>query len=162
MSMWLYQLSGKEWPVERFRCEIWEGQRWRWPVRQLRGGKTLEVGDTVVFFYAPSVSEEPGFCGWAIVMEYLADENLMYFMPTTPTDFLKMCPWWDKEAETLANQISGKVKQGTMWKVPKHLGPHVGHGIRRWFATDASAGLRSTMPASSPTPAKRASGVSTI
>jgi hypothetical protein len=132
--MWLYQLNGDEWPPERFRYEIWEGQRWRWPIRQQRGGKTLAVGDTVVFFYAPSVSDEPGFFGWAIVMEYLADENLIYFMPTAPTDFLKMCPWWDnKEAEALANKIRGTVKRGTMWKVPKHLTGDVSNGIRRWF-----------------------------
>lgn len=31
MATWLYQINQKEWPPERYRVEIWEGERWRWP-----------------------------------------------------------------------------------------------------------------------------------
>jgi hypothetical protein len=49
--MWLYQLSPNLWSPERYRLEIWEGERWNWPVGGRSGeGQVPKPGDTVVFF----------------------------------------------------------------------------------------------------------------
>jgi hypothetical protein len=28
MGTWMYQINPKYWPPERYRLEIWEGERW--------------------------------------------------------------------------------------------------------------------------------------
>src|SRR5687768_6437765 len=127
MAMWFYQLSTELWGPERYRLEIWEGERWNWPVGGRSGGGDLpEPGDTVVFFYAPSGALEPGFYGWAVVLEwYSVSSNPLYFRPTSPSDFLKMCPWWNEEAQEIADAIRGKMKQRTLWLVPPKLATRV-------------------------------------
>lgn len=138
MSMWLYQLSAKQWSPERYRMEIWEGEKWNWPV----GGKatppaqTPKAGDTIVFFYAPTGGKEPGFYGWAVILEWFPDSSSpLYFRPVSPSDYLKMRPWWDKKAEQLAAEIRGAVKQGTLWKIPIPLAEKVKDGIAAWVGS---------------------------
>ncbi len=109
MGMWLYQIRHDVWPPSRFRIEIWEGERWRWPMNSVAGGEDPEPGDRVVFYYAKTGATEPGFYGWAVVLE--AYENELYFRAVRPTDELKMHPWWDARAEKLADRIRGKMKQ---------------------------------------------------
>ena len=57
MASWLYQLDSTNWSPERYRLEIWEGERWAWPVgrKTVKGQDTPKPGDVVVFFHAPSV-----------------------------------------------------------------------------------------------------------
>ena len=134
MSMWLYQISPTTWSPNRYRLEIWENERWSWAVGRKTGkGEVPEAGDTIVFFYAPSGGHEPGFYGWAVVMEWLDEQSLLYFRPVAPSDHLKMCPWWDGEARSLADEIRGAVKQGTLWQVPQTLAKKPCQGITRWI-----------------------------
>jgi hypothetical protein len=136
MSMWLYQLSPGLWSPERYRLEIWEGERWNWPVGGKSGaGQVPKPGDTVVFFYAPSGGTDPGFYGWAVVLEWHEPaSSQLYFRPTAPSDSLKMFPWWDRSAEQIANRIRGKMKQRTLWVIPWKLAVQVRQGIVSWLS----------------------------
>jgi hypothetical protein len=87
-----------------------------------------------VFFYAPSGGSEAGFYGWAIVLDMHDDDRGMYFRPVSPSDYLKMNPWWDADAKVLADAIRGKVKQGTLWKVADEVAPALSRGITAWLA----------------------------
>ena len=89
-------------------------------------------GDSMVFFYAPSGGSDAGFYGWAVLLEWVEQEKSFSFRPVSPSDRLKMCPWWDDQASDLANQIRGKVKQGTLWLVPEKLVSSLHRGIAAW------------------------------
>ena len=133
MTTWLYQLSHDEWPPNRYRLEIWEGERWVWPVKKaVWGGTRPKPGDTVVFYYAKSKSTDPGFYGWAVITEWFENNRDIYFRPVAPSDYLKMNPWWNDEAAELADQIRGSVKQGTLWKIEDDLVPKLRSGIQKW------------------------------
>lgn len=133
MSMWMYQLNQTNWPPNRYRLEIWEGERWVWPVGQrLSGGELPKPGDTVVFFYAPSGGGDPGFYGWAIVLEWLDDISRVYFRAAAPSDYLKMNPWWDDEARAVAEEIRGRMKQRTLWLVSDDLVGRLRRGLQSW------------------------------
>lgn len=138
MSTWMYQLNQKSWAPNRFRIEVWEGERWSWPVRTgLPKGSSLQAGDVIVFFYAPSGGSDPGFYGWAVVLEWYEDNRDLYFRAVAPTDHLKMHPWWDESAQALADTIRGKMKQRTIWNVPDKLVPELRNGITRWIGGNA-------------------------
>ncbi len=137
MSTWLYQISPQEWSPDRYRVEIWEGEKSAWPVgAKFTGGKTPQPGDTVVFFYSPTGGSDPGFYGWAVVLEwYETSSTPLYFRPVAPSDYLKMHPWWDTSASKLANMIHGKVKQRTLWIVEGDLAKKIRRGIAEWLAS---------------------------
>jgi hypothetical protein len=133
--MWLYQLSQAEWTPERYRLDIWEGERWRWPVGKITGSGRPAAGDRVVFFFAQTACPEPGFYGWAVVLQWEEEEKRFYFRPVAPSDQLKMCPWWDGPAgaaEQIADQVRGQVPRGTLWRVPDELAAAIGAGIAGW------------------------------
>jgi len=123
------------WNPERYRLEIWESERWVWPVgKAVRLENEIKPGDTVVFFCAPSTGEEPGFYGWAIILEWKEDSDYMYFRPVSPSDYLKMVPWWDGDAKELTDKIRGNFKQGTLWYVLQEYADEMKKGIHRWIA----------------------------
>lgn len=132
MSMWLYQISNDIWPPSRFRVEVWAGERWRWPINTVMGNEMPAAGDRLVFYYAKTGAGEPGFYGWAVVLE--AYERELYFRPVPPTDQLKMYPWWNEEAAELADLIRGKMKQRTLWPVPPNLISRLSAGLIAWTA----------------------------
>lgn len=138
MATWLYQINQQLWRPERYRLEIWENERWFWPVGRTTGGGEPTAGDSVVFFYAPSGGTDAGFYGWAVVLEWLDEQKAFYFRPVSPSDRLKMCPWWDKQASNLADRIRGKVKQGTLWRVPEKLVTDLRRGINVWCGGETS------------------------
>ena len=76
------------------------------------------VGDRIVFFYAPSGGTDPGIYGWAVVERCHEKSGTLYFIPATPTDHLKMDPWWNDEAKRVADDIHGPMKQATLFEVP--------------------------------------------
>lgn len=118
MSTWLYQLNAQEWSPETFRYEIWEGKPWRWGYGSKRGEADLEVGDTLIFFYAPTGCADPGFYGWAVLERHRREDALLYFTPVDPTNRLKMDPWWDdKDAKKLVDVIRGKMAQATLFLI---------------------------------------------
>ncbi|AOO65000.1 hypothetical protein [Sulfurospirillum halorespirans] len=134
MAMWLYQIDQKNWNPARYRLEIWESERWVWHVGKIvHHGEEMNPGDTVVFFCAPSTGAEPGFYGWAIVLEWKEDSQYIYFRPTSPSDYLKMVPWWDTNAKNIADKIRGKFKQGTLWFIPQDLAKEINEGIHQWI-----------------------------
>ncbi len=94
-------------------------------------------GDRVVFFYAPSGGIEPGFYGWALVLDWHEDERGMYFRPVAPSDHLKMHPWWDAAAKEVADEVRGRVKQGTLWEVPDKLASDISVRITAWLSASA-------------------------
>src|SRR5437879_9545986 len=73
MSMWLYQMDQKKWPPNSYRLDIWENERWSWPVGRKASTGSPRPGDTVVFFYAPTGGIEPGFYGWAVALDWHQD-----------------------------------------------------------------------------------------
>jgi hypothetical protein len=136
MATWLYQLSGKNWSPNRYRFEIWEGERWSWDVNSIskHDHDDPKVGDVVVFFYAKSKSSDPGFYGWGVILEwYPADISILYFRPTSPSDYLKMHPWSDKKAMELADKIRKPIKQGTLFLVQEELEGELRDGISTWL-----------------------------
>ncbi len=143
MSMWMYQINQRSWSPQRYRLEIWERERWAWPVGNMAGaGKMPEPGDTVVFFYAPSGGIDPGFYGWAVILEWLeGTDTQLYFRPVAPSDHLKMHPWWDSEAHLLADDIRGRMKQRTLWIISDDLATRLRRGITSWIAGVATIDL---------------------
>jgi hypothetical protein len=133
MSTWLYQLNPKDWPPETFRYEIWERERWHWGYGQKRGTAVPATGDTIVFFYAPSGGSDPGIYGWAVVERCDTENSTLYFIPVTPTDHLKMDPWWDEKAKEVADEIRGGMKQATLFQVPDDKIAEIRAGVRKWL-----------------------------
>jgi hypothetical protein len=137
MSYWFYQIHQVKWEPERFRIEIWENERWSWSVPTKRGGEEPKPGDSVTFFYAKTQGSDPGFYGWAVVLEYhkAHDENeTLYFRPVSPTNHLKTHPWWNEEAESLANEVRGAMMQGTLWPVSDEQWRRIRQGITTWVS----------------------------
>ena|SRR6266536_3987548 len=135
MATWFYQINSQSWPQERYRIEIWEGERWSWPVGQkLTQGHVPAVGDVITFFYAKGGNVDPGFFGWAVILEWLRENSTLYFRAVSPSDQLKMDPWWDEEAEDLANRIRGKMKQRTLWFVELEDARRLRAGIKKWVS----------------------------
>ena len=116
MAMWLYQLSQNDWPPNNYRLEVWEGERWAWPVRRMTGGDDPpREGDRVVFFYAPSRGSEAGFYGWAIVLDWREEERSLYFRAVAPSDQLKMHPWWEAPSNLKRNLEAGLCRGKPRW-----------------------------------------------
>jgi hypothetical protein len=140
MSTWFYQISPKEWSPERYRIEIWEGEKWAWPVGSKSShGQVPAAGDTVIFFCAPTGGYDPGFYGWAVILEWYENSTTpLYFRPVAPSDHLKMNPWWDSTASDLADRIRGKVKQKTLWLVDDDLVQDIRQGIASWLSARSS------------------------
>lgn len=91
-------------------------------------------GDIVVFFYAPRDAEDPGFYGWAIVTEWYDNRGWreIYFRPVSPSDSLKMRPWWDDQARALAVRIRGKMTRATLWGMPANVAKELRNGLMGW------------------------------
>src|SRR4051794_26438942 len=133
--MWLYQLTQAEWPINSYRLDIWEGERWRWGVKRVVGTeKTPVPGDTICFYYARADCPAPGFCGWAVVLQWVeeGDARRVYFRPVAPSDQLKMRPWGNEEARKVADAVRGPVPRGTLWLVGEASAAMIGAGIARW------------------------------
>ncbi len=137
MTMWLYQMDQRQWPPNSYRLDIWETERWAWPVGRKASTGSPKPGDRVVFFYAKSGGVEPGFYGWAVILDWHEDERGMYFRPVAPSDHLKMHPWWDAAAEKIADEVRGAVKQGTLWEVPDKLASDISAHITAWLTASA-------------------------
>ena len=131
--MWLYQLNQKSWSPNIFRYEIWENQRWHWPYGQKKGNETPEVGDVVVFFYAPSAGIDPGIYAWAIIDRCDVDSKTFYFTPAARTNHLKMDPWWGEGVKKVTDEIRGPMKQGTLFPVAPELVRKIRVGIKKWL-----------------------------
>jgi hypothetical protein len=122
MSTWLYQLNAQDWSPETFRYEIWEGKPWHWGYGRKQDKAVPATGDTIVFFYAPSGCSDPGFYGWAVLERCHEPSQTLYFIPTAPTNHLKMDPWWDDDAKQLVDAIRGKMTQATLFRIAdRHL-----------------------------------------
>lgn len=135
MSTWLYQLNAQDWSPEAFRYEIWEGKSWHWGYGRKQDKTEPETGDTIVFFYAPSRCKDPGFYGWAVLERHHEKNQSLYFVPAAPTNYLKMDPWWNSTAESLAKDIRGKMTQATLFKISDEQRAHLRAAIRSHLAS---------------------------
>jgi len=138
VSTWLYQMSPEVWSPSQYRLDVWEGQRWAWPVGAMSGqGTKPQPGDILVTFFTKGKGNvtDSGFYGWAIILDWLdAAGDQLRFMPVTPSDLLKMCPWGNDEAAKIADEIRGNMKQRTLWRVEDDLATRLRRGILTWVA----------------------------
>jgi hypothetical protein len=136
MATWLYQLSVVYFTPQQYRTEIWEGERWRWPVGDNPPKTEVPApGDQICFYYAKTNNPEPGFYGWAIVLEWRTDSSSpLYFRPTSPSDHLKMDPWGDGAALALADSIRGKMPRKSLYQITPEDVPNLRQGVARWLA----------------------------
>ena len=134
MSTWLYQLNPKSWTPEVFRFEIWEGKHWHWGYGSKRSADVPGIGDTIVFFYAPSGGDDPGSYGWAVLERCDVDNKILYFLPVAPTNRLKMDPWWDDQVQEIVDRIRGAVPRATLFPVDLDEAKVIRAGIRRWLS----------------------------
>jgi hypothetical protein len=141
LAFWLFQLSEEEYPLRNYRLHVWENERWRFFARTMEGGQSPpEPGDLVVFFYAPTGADEPGFCGWGVVLQWIErapNDRELCFRPGAPNDFLKMHPWNDEGAIKLANEIRGRMTQRTLWPIEKEQAKKLRNGISTWLGGHA-------------------------
>jgi hypothetical protein len=91
-------------------------------------------GEKEIKAYAKTGGDDPGIYGWAVLDRCEPEDHRLYFVPAAPTNYLKMTPWWDKEAERLTDRIRGSVKQGTLWHVSLDNTKALRAGVRRWLA----------------------------
>jgi hypothetical protein len=133
MSMWLYQINQQVCGPSAFGPSCGKGRSGVGRSAASAPQNRPEAGDTVVFYCTKSKGSDPGFYGWAVVAEYYEPAGELYFMPTAPTNYLKMTPWCDEEAEALADRIRGKMKQATLFQINNDVRDDVRDGIRRWL-----------------------------
>lgn len=136
MSTWFYQMSPNVWSPSQYRLDIWEAERWAWPVGQISGqGQKPAPGDLMVMYFTKGNGTDPGFYGWAVILNWLDEAgDQLRFRPVAPSDSLKMCPWGDAQALALANEIRGKMKQRTLWLVDDDMALQLRRGILNWIA----------------------------
>ena len=89
-----------------------------------------------MFFYAAGAGDDPGIYGWAVIDRYDEENGTIYFIPTAPTNHLKMDPWWDDAVKKLTDDIRGPMKQATLFPVAKDLLPKIRKGVRTWTRPD--------------------------
>jgi len=145
MATWFYQLNNKDWSVNNYRLDVWEGARWEWSVGRAVG--ILEnppvPGDKIVFFYVPAGCDEPGFYGQAVITQWIDEvrngerERRFYFLPVAPSDRLKMHPWCDPDVTRIVDEIRGRVPMGNVWPVTQELAKQIGSGINSWVSGSA-------------------------
>jgi len=124
MAAWLYQMTANDdepWGPEEYRIEVWQGQTVTWPVGKLSSsdGRSPSPGDIIILFFAKSNNAEPGVYGWGIVSAFIERKprSRVKFLPTPPSDYLKMAPLWNDGIDKLINEIRGGFNQGTMWQM---------------------------------------------
>jgi hypothetical protein len=102
-------------------------------------GRKPEPGDLLVTFFTKGDGTDPGFYGWAVILDWLDEAgDQLRFRPVAPSDSLKMCPWWSDEASAVADKIRGNMKQRTLWLVEDDLATQLRRGILNWVAGRAS------------------------
>jgi hypothetical protein len=73
----------------------------------------------MILFYAPAGEPDPGIYGWAVVIRYDGEE--VRFMPSSPSDYMKMNPVWGDDVKNIIGQIRGRVAQGNVWEIEEGL-----------------------------------------
>ncbi len=120
MAYWLYQMSATVWSPASYRLEVWEGEHTNWEIsRKVPKTKDPQPGDIMILFYAPSGESDPGIYGWAVVVMF--DGYEVRFMPSSPSDYMKMNPLWNDDVKNIIDQIRGPVATGTVWEIEESL-----------------------------------------
>jgi hypothetical protein len=139
MTTWLYQLSqdtALKHPPSQYRLDVWENVTWNWPVGDVRDGADPppKPGEIVVFYYS-GPGPDGGFYGWAVVLRWQEEDRggrRLSFRPVAPSDSLKMCPWNDYAAGSIADRIRGDNKRLTLYRVPGEFEYELRRGILSW------------------------------
>ena len=106
------------WKPEKYRMKVWEHEKCEFKTGKIiPSDEKPKSGDTIIFFYVKTDTNEPGIYGWGIILKYDKKEKNVLFRPTSPSDYLKMNPILGNDIENLINEIRGKTPRGTMWKV---------------------------------------------
>lgn len=115
MAQWLYQMSTEYYSHERYRTEVWEDTNvTNWSIGESKRRPTeVQPGDIVVLFFARTGAQDPGIYGWGIITFF--DGEVLNFRPSSPSNYLKMNPIWDKEVSEIVDEIRGGMPQGTMY-----------------------------------------------
>ena len=120
MAYWLYQMSSNYWSSGQYRVEVWEGEHTNWPTsKKVPKDSSLQPGDIMILFYAPSGEPDPGVYGWSVVIR--GDDEEVRFIPSTPSDYMKMNPMWDDDVKIIIDKIRGPVAMGTLWEIKDNL-----------------------------------------
>jgi hypothetical protein len=118
VRLWLYQMNHEKFPVWRYRAEIWEGvdiQNWGFGKIKAFTPETLpNIGDTMILFYVKSRQADPGIYGWGVILQWYETE--MNFRLSTPSDYLKMNPLWDKDIDKTINDLCGVMRRATLFE----------------------------------------------
>src|SRR5687768_15527340 len=117
LTSWLYQMSARDWPPERYREEVWERQITQWPTGRVAGRSKPREGDLIVTWYAKTGSEDPGLYGWGVIVRFVTEFDQIRWQPVFPSDFLKLTPIYDEAIGRVITGIRGRVSQGTMWSL---------------------------------------------
>ena len=115
MAYWLYQMSSNIWSSGSYRIEVWEGEPTNWEInRKVPKVNSPQPGDIIILFFAPTGESDPGIYGWAVIVRF--DEHEIRFIPSPPSDYMKMNPVWDNDVKNIIHQIR-PVAQGTLWEI---------------------------------------------
>lgn len=119
MTSWLYQMSARDWPPERYREEVWERQITQWPTGRVAGRVKPKEGDILFPWFAKTGSDDPGLYGWGVIVRYMTEFSQVRWQPVFPSDYLKMNPIFDGGVARFISAVRGRVSQGTMWPVDR-------------------------------------------
>ena len=65
-------------------------------------------------------------------------EDRLYFIPSAPTNHLKMDPWWDGdkgEVKKMTDEIRGGMPAATLFLIPEAEIRQNRDGIKRWLGS---------------------------
>ncbi len=145
MTMWLYQLSEKRWAPDRFRLEIWEHEKWNWSVGDKAPPRDLQR-QGIPWHSSMLQQEERNQASMVglLCLSGFREATPLYFRPVTPSDYLKMRPWWGHARAALADEIRGTMKQGTSGRSLPRSPRTPGQGSRNGWPFQAHTQLNST------------------
>jgi hypothetical protein len=126
-------MSAENYSPEEYRETIWEREVTRWLAGNVRTNSGIKIspGDTLIFVFVKTGTQEPGIYGWGVVIKYKAGN--VFFRPCYPSDYLKMNPIWDDDISNLIDAIRGPVKKGTMWEVSGDHAVKLKEKVRDWM-----------------------------
>jgi hypothetical protein len=142
MALWLYQMSAKKklsksgykWTPAKHRKQVWEGYYLEWETRQIRSikpGVTPQAGDTIVYWFVKSGTENPGLYGWGIVFEQ--NEGTICHLPVFPSDHLKMRPVYNDKIAKIVKEIQSKMPIATLFQLTRGQAEELWSIIRDWI-----------------------------
>jgi hypothetical protein len=125
MTAWLFQMTTQEidddaWSPNDYRLQVWEGEESKWLSHKNnnRDQGPIAPGDLIILYFCKSKTKDYGIYGWGVISKYNPKTNKITFMPTSPSDYLKVSPVKSDEIDALVDRIRLPTPHsGTMWAV---------------------------------------------